>query len=168
VTTAWSVNTLGTSQVPAYGNSCRFEATNHVAMAGNTDADDSLALVKNGSGYLLDLTLADGAGGYVTFTLELAQGLALRSYRNGTGTAQGAGALASLSGAVQDAALCFESKLAPAESTRGEFSVVVLNSAGDYVSLGGDFDLAAAAVFPGGSTSDDQLVDASALLVDLE
>ena len=167
-TTAWSVDTQGTSQVPAYGNSCRFEAANHLAMAGNGEADDSVTLVKSGSAYQLDLSLSDGAGGEVSFALELSQGLALRSYRNGTGAAQAAGSLASMSGTVQDAALCFESKLAPAESVRGEFSVVVLNAAGEYVSMGGDFVLSADSVFPQGSASDDLLVGASGLMVDLE
>lgn len=168
LTTSWSADTAGTSQVPTYGNSCRFEAANHLSIAGNSATDDSLELRKNGNFYALEVTLDDGAGGDLNLSLSLEQGLSLRSFRNGTGISQAGGELASLSGEVQDAALCFESKLAPAEQNRGEFSVVVLNASGEYVSLGGDFELAADSVFPGGSTSDELMLDASGLLVDLE
>lgn len=167
-TTSWSVDSFGTSQVPAYGNSCRFATANHVAMAANTAPDDSVALVKEGNHYGLELTVSDGAGSTASFSVSLGAGLSRRSYRDGTGSAQGAGMLAGLSGTVADAALCFESKLSPGESVAGEFSVVVLNSAGEHVSLGGDFVLDSDSVFPDGSTSDAVLVDASELRVDLE
>ncbi len=167
-TTSWSADTSGTSQVPAYGNSCRFEAASHIAIPGNAAADDGLELVKSGSAYDLSLALDDGAGGEASITATLSQGLARRSYRNGTGVAQGTGELGGLSGSIEDAAVCFETKLEPSEPTRGEFTIVVLNSSGDYVSLGGDFELPGEAVFPGGDISDEQLVMASALKVDLQ
>lgn len=166
-TTPWSVATAGTSQVPAYGNSCRFEADSHIAMPANAASDDSVTLQKSGNSYDLLIELEDGSGGSATLSVSLAQGLSLRSYRNGEGAAQGAGALQELTGAIQDAALCFESKLASAEATRGEFSVVVLNAAGSYVSLGGDFELPGASVFPV-SGDDANMVQADSLMVDLQ
>jgi hypothetical protein len=168
VTTSWSVDNFGTSQVPAYGNSCRFEASNHVAMAANSASDDSVGLVQDGNQYVLELAVSDGAGGSASFSVSLDQGLARRSYRNGTGSAQGSGVLASLGGNVADAALCFESKLSSGETVAGEFSVVVLNGDGEHVSIGGDFVLDGSAVFPDGSNTDPLLVDASSLMVDLQ
>lgn len=167
-TTTWSVEGLGTSQVPAYGNSCRFEASKHVAMEGNSASDDSVGLVQDGNQYALELALSDGAGGSASFSVVLDQGLARRSYRNGTGTSQGSGVFSDLGGEVADAALCFESKLEPGASVAGEFSVVVLNADGEHVSLGGDFVLDGGAVFPDGSNSDPLLVDAGELTVDLQ
>ena len=167
-TISWSADTSGTSQVPAYGNSCRFGAGNHIAIPANPAADDGLELVKSGSSYQLSLVLDDGAGGGASISAALSQGLARRSYRDGTGVSQGTGSLGSLSGSIEDAAVCFETKLEPSEATRGEFSIVVLNGSGEYVSMGGDFELPGAAVFPGGDISDEQLVMASELRVDLQ
>ena len=47
-------------------------------------------------------------------------------------------------------------------------SMVVLNSAGEHVSIGGDFVLDGDDVFPDGSQTDPVLIDASALRVDLQ
>jgi hypothetical protein len=169
VTTAWSLEFAGTGQVPSYGNGCRFRADNHLEFPANADLDDALRLqVDPAGGYGLWIQLSNGSAGSCEATVDLSQGLAKKSYRNGAGTSEATGDLASLTGQVVDGALCFDSKLEYGVPVSGEFTIVVLNPEGEYVSIGGDFDLAGEHVFPGGAETLDLLVDAPAVQMDLQ
>ena len=168
-TTAWSPDAVGTGQVPSYGNSCRFRADTHLEFSANSASDDTVILTENDdSTYGLVIAFANGDSGSCEATLELAQGLARKSYRYGSGVATATGDLSGLEGQIVDGAVCFQSKLEYAVPVSGEFTLVVLNQAGEYVSIGGDFDLAGEDVFPFGADTTGSLVDAAAVQMDLQ
>jgi hypothetical protein len=170
-TTPWTAGAVGTGKVPSYGNGCRFRADNHLEFPANADSDDALRLQEHPTGgYELWIQLTNGGAGTCEATLDLDQGLAKKSFRNGAGTVPvlATGDLASLAGEIVDGALCFDSKLEHGVPVSGEFTIVVLNPAGDYVSIGGDFDLAGEHVFLGGAETLDLLVDTPAVQMDLQ
>jgi len=167
-TTPWTAGSGGTGQVPAYGSSCRLEAESSLSLPANEGEDDALTLLNTAGGYALTLTLSTGAGGDASVTLNLSQGLSLRSFRDATGTVVASGDLSELTGDVVDGALCFESKLSPGTAVLGEFSIVSQRADGTYMSVGGDFSVPAGAVFPQGATTDELMVGADNLKVDLQ
>jgi hypothetical protein len=172
VTTAWSPDPVGTVQMPSYGNGCRFRADKHLEFPANADLDDALILEEYPTGgYDLWIQFSNGSTGTCVATLDLIKGLAKKSFRSGAGTSKcepDSGDFASLTGQVVDGALCFDSKLEYGVPVSGEFSIVVQNPEGEYVSIGGDFDLAGEHVFLGGAETLDLLVDTPAVQMDLQ
>jgi hypothetical protein len=131
-----------TTKKPAYDNSCRLRAADHRELASLGTADDRLSVLGiDAGGARLEVIAAHDGRNVLIGTVNLAVVRAGQAWGGAAGTATWTGD-GPFSGLVVDGALCFQAPLATGQSDKGEFSFVV-DVDGRYVSVGGDFTLAA-------------------------